>query len=79
MALDMTRGKPLRLIVRFALPLMLSSMLQQLYTMCDSVIVGRLIGTEAFAAIGSSSFLQWFLTLSLIHIFDLIAGDLIIP
>lgn len=66
MALDMTRGKPLRLIVRFALPLMLSSMLQQLYTMCDSVIVGRLIGTEAFAAIGSSSFLQWFLTSMLI-------------
>ena len=60
MTLDMTRGKPARLMMRFALPLMLSSLLQQFYTMFDSVIVGRLLGTEAFAAIGSASYLHWF-------------------
>jgi len=60
MTLDMTHGKPVRLLIQFALPLMLSSLLQQFYTMFDSVIVGRLLGTEAFAAIGSASYLHWF-------------------
>ncbi|NLO84885.1 MAG: MATE family efflux transporter [Clostridiales bacterium] len=66
MSLDMTQGKPLRLIVRFALPFMFSSILQQLYTMTDSVVVGRALGAQAFAAIGSSSFLQWFLLSAII-------------
>ena len=60
MAQDMTKGKPLRLMVMFALPLALSSVLQQLYSVCDSMIVGQLFGPEAFAAIGSSSYLDWF-------------------
>lgn len=60
MTLDMTKGTPWKLLLRFALPLMISSLLQQLYTMCDSIIVGRLLGSEAFAAIGSASNLNWF-------------------
>ena len=60
MTLDMTRGRPSGLLIRFALPLMLSSLLQQLYTMCDSMIMGQMLGTEAFAAIGSAAYLQWF-------------------
>ncbi len=56
---DMTRGKPLALLVRFALPLMLSSILQQLYSLADSMVVGRLLGVEAFAAVGAASFLNW--------------------
>jgi len=58
--LNMTRGKPLSLLLKFAFPLMLSSLLQQLYTLCDSVIVGRLLGTVAFTATGSASYLNWF-------------------
>ena len=54
----MTRGKPGGLLVRFALPLILSSMLQQLYTLFDSVIVGRLLGETAFAAVGAAAFLN---------------------
>lgn len=50
MAFDMTRGSPGKLLLRFALPLILSSIVQQLYTLCDSVIVGRLLGENAFAA-----------------------------
>ena len=60
MTLDMTRGRPFGLLLRFALPLMLSALLQQLYTLCDSMIIGQLLGTEAFAAIGSVSYLHWF-------------------
>ena len=58
MGFDMTRGRPAPLLVRFALPLILSSMVQQLYTLCDSVIVGRLLGEHAFAAVGAAAFLH---------------------
>lgn len=61
MTLDMTRGKPLGCMLRFALPLVISSLLQQMYTLCDSVIVGRLLGTLAFTATGSAAYLNWFL------------------
>ena len=60
MTLDMTRGKPTWLLLRFALPMMVSSLLQQMYTLCDSFIVGRLLGTAAFAATASASNLNWF-------------------
>lgn len=60
MTLDMTRGKPLPLLLRFALPLMFSSLLQQMYTLCDSFIVGRLLGTDAFTATASAATLNWF-------------------
>lgn len=58
MSFDMTQGKPAPLLVRFALPLILSAIVQQLYTLCDSVIVGRLLGEEAFAAVGAAAFLH---------------------
>lgn len=58
MRFDMTRGKPALLLARFALPLIFSSMLQQLYTLCDSAIVGRLLGETAFAAVGAAAFLH---------------------
>lgn len=58
MTFDMTRGSPGKLLLRFALPLILSSIVQQLYTLCDSVIVGRLLGENAFAAVGAAAFLH---------------------
>lgn len=58
-SIDMTRGRPLKLMARFAVPLILSSLLQQAYSLADSAIVGWLIGVEAFAAVGASSFLSW--------------------
>lgn len=60
MTLDMTRGPAVRRMLLFALPLMLSSMLQQLYTMFDSMIVGKLLGSDAFAAIASAGYLNSF-------------------
>lgn len=61
-ALDMTRGNPARLMGRFALPMMAGYALQQLYTIADSAVIGRLIGVEAFAAVGASSWLNWMVT-----------------
>lgn len=57
--MDMTRGRITPHLLRFGAPLMLSSILQQLYSLCDSMVVGRLIGVEAFAAVGAASFLNW--------------------
>ena len=55
----MTRGNPLKLIVIFALPLMLGNLCQQLYTMVDSIIVGQGIGIHALAALGSGDWINW--------------------
>ena len=50
--LDMTQGKPLSLLVNFAIPLVLGSIFQQLYSFADTAIVGRCIGVEALSAVG---------------------------
>ena len=56
---DMTAGSPVRLILRFALPTLAGSMLQQLYNLVDSLIVGRLLGVTALAAVSASGWLDW--------------------
>lgn len=53
--LDMTHGKLIPKVMVFALPLMLTSMLQLLYNAADVVVVGRFTGSEALAAVGSTS------------------------
>ena len=52
---DMTVGSPLRQITKFALPLILGYILQQMYLVIDAVIVGRWIGVGALAAVGAST------------------------
>lgn len=51
---DLSVGKESRLIFRFATPMLLGNMFQQLYNVVDSIIVGNYIGKEALAAVGSS-------------------------
>ena len=51
---DLTVGKPLFQILRFALPLVLGTMFQQLYSFADTVIVGRCLGTDALGAVGTT-------------------------
>ncbi len=51
---DMTKGSPLKLIILFALPLLLGNIFQQLYNLADLIIVGRLIGINAIAAVGAT-------------------------
>lgn len=48
----MTTGKPAKLILLFALPLIVGNIFQQFYSMADTVIVGRTIGVNALAAVG---------------------------
>ncbi|MCR5746847.1 MAG: MATE family efflux transporter [Lachnospiraceae bacterium] len=55
----MTMGSPLRLMVSFAIPLLLGNLFQQLYNMVDTAIVGRVLGTNALAGVGASSSVQF--------------------
>lgn len=50
---DLLTGKPIKSIILFALPIMASSMLQYNYNLVDNIIVGRFVGTDALAAVGS--------------------------
>ena len=58
---DMTTGKPLQLIVSFALPLMVGNIFQQLYTVVDTMVVGKALGVDALAALGATDWLYWML------------------
>ena len=55
----MTEGSPFRLILRFMIPVLLGQLVQQTYNMVDSIIVGRLLGANALAAVGASSSVQF--------------------
>ncbi len=50
---DLLSGRPVRAVVVFALPIMLSSLLQYSYNFVDNIIVGRFVGTDALAAVGN--------------------------
>lgn len=56
---SMTEGKPLKLILQFAVPLLLGNLLQQMYNLVDAAIVGRVLGTGALAAVGATSSVQF--------------------
>ncbi len=57
--LDMTQGNPAKLIMRFALPLIITNLGQQVYMMVDAAIVGRGVGVRALAAVGSADWTYW--------------------
>lgn len=66
MALDMREGNPTKLMLRFALPMLIGNIFQQLYNMVDSIVVGRFIGKNALAAVGTSFSIMNFITLVII-------------
>jgi len=62
---DLTQGQVGKVILRFALPLLIGNLLQQLYNLTDSIIVGQFLGKEALAAV-SASFFHYYFIISLI-------------
>ena len=58
---DLTEGKVWKVIVRFALPLLVGNLLQQFYNITDSIIVGQFLGKEALAAVSASFFIYYFI------------------
>lgn len=56
---SMTEGKPAKLIFTFALPLMVGNVFQQLYTVVDTMVVGKYLGVGALAALGAADWMNW--------------------
>lgn len=59
---ELTQGPVIRTMIRFAIPMILGDLLQQCYNIADTLIVGRFLGTDALAAVGSAFSLMTFLT-----------------
>lgn len=57
----MTVGKPLTLLIKFTIPLIIGNLFQQLYSLVDTIIVGRTLGLSALGAIGAVGSLTFFL------------------
>lgn len=59
---DMTTGSPGKLILKFSIPMILGNIFQQIYNLVDSIIVGKFVGADALAAVGSSFAIVVFIT-----------------
>ena len=57
--IDMTKGSPVNVVLRFAFPIILGNLLQQFYALADAVIVGRFVDLNALAAIGGTDWVRW--------------------
>lgn len=59
MTKDMTTGSPVRLIIGFAIPMFLGMLFQQFYSMVDTLVVGRFLGVNPLAGVGSTTSLNF--------------------
>lgn len=58
---DMTVGNPTKLVIKFIIPLLIGNIFQLLYSMVDTVIVGKYLGLEALAGVGSTGSINFFI------------------
>ncbi|MDF2543580.1 MAG: putative rane protein [Herbinix sp.] len=58
---DMTTGNPAKLILKFAIPMLIGNIFQQFYNMVDSIVVGKFVGHDALAAVGATGPLNFFI------------------
>ena len=58
--MDLTCGNPFWSLLKFAIPVILGNLFQLFYTLADSVIVGKTLGADALAAVGSTSIIIYF-------------------
>ena len=56
MAKDLTQGRIMPMLIKFTIPLILGNIFQLTYNAVDSIIVGRFVGKEALAAVGTVSY-----------------------
>ena len=66
-ATDMTEGTPWKRIVIFTVPMLLGNIAQQLYSTVDSIVVGKYVGDNALAAVGSATPILNLLLFSVLH------------
>ena len=60
MSKDLTQGRPFRVLLQFSLPVIVGNLFQLFYTLADTVIVGRTLGAQALAAVGSTTIVIYF-------------------
>lgn len=60
--IDMTKGSSTKLILSFAMPMILGNIFQQIYNLVDTIVVGKFVGTNALAAVGASFSIMVFIT-----------------
>ena len=60
MSKDLTQGRPFRVLLQFSLPVIAGNLFQLFYTLADTVIVGRTLGAQALAAVGSTTIVNYF-------------------
>ena len=58
---DMTVGNPTKLVIKFIIPLLIGNIFQQFYSMVDTIIVGKYVGTNALAGVGSTGAINFFI------------------
>ena len=56
---DMTVGSPMKLILNFAIPIYFGMLFQQFYSIVDTMIVGKILGVDALAAVGATGSLTF--------------------
>ncbi|GBG94493.1 MATE family efflux transporter [Ligilactobacillus salitolerans] len=56
---ELTKGSPIKLILSFALPLLIGNLFQQIYSLSDTIIVGQTLGVKSLAAVGSTGSIQF--------------------
>ena len=56
---DMTRGNPTKLILSFCLPIIAGNLFQQFYSLVDTLVIGRVEGVTALAAVSAAGWLDW--------------------
>lgn len=61
MVRNMTKGSPVKLLLAFALPLLVANVFQQLYSVADAMVLGRGVGVNALAAAGSTGSVHFFI------------------
>ena len=74
MVKDMTEGKPGRLILEFAIPLLMGNLFQQFYSLVDTAIVGKFLGVDQLAAVGSTGSINFLIIGFCMGICDLCSG-----
>lgn len=70
MIIDMTQGKPMKQLLRFSLPIMAGNLFQQLYNVVDTAVVGKFVGADALAAVGTTGTIMFFFNTWIMGLFN---------
>ena len=54
-AIDLTQGNPMKLLILFAIPMLIGSVFQLMYNMVDTIILGKFVSPEALASVGATT------------------------